>query len=177
VIAAAPLWTDKLTVAITAVGVIGGVVALWLSLQQLRLQTRELATQTEQEQQAINIRMAQQAFNLMRMLADLGTLLVEHPEIAPFIQTGKPLPEDEVLRARVLAYASGYMSLAEATGWQIRVDQMSKDAAEAWREYFSDLHATTPALEAIVGDNERVLSGETRWLFGGGPTAAIERLV
>ena len=34
------------------------------------------------------------------------------------------------------------MSLAEATGWQIRVDQMNKDAAEAWREYFTDLHET-----------------------------------
>jgi hypothetical protein len=47
-----------------------------LSLQQLRLQTRELAAQTD-------IRTAEQAFNLMRMLSDLGTLLVEHPEIAP----------------------------------------------------------------------------------------------
>ena len=48
-----------------------GVAALWLSLQQLRLQTHELASQTAQDKQALDIRMAQRALQLMKMLPDL----------------------------------------------------------------------------------------------------------
>lgn len=175
-VAAGPVWTDKLTVGITTIGVLGGVAALWLSLQQLRLQTHELASQTAQDKQALDIRMAQRALQLMQMLADLGRVVVEYPELAPYFHTGKELPTDEVLRNRVLAHASGYMSLAEATGWQIKVDQMSGEAAYAWQEYFSDFFATTPALQRVVADNLRMLSGEALWLFGREPTEAVLRL-
>lgn len=166
ILASAPLWTDKLMVAITAVGVFGGVVALWLSLRQLKLQTIELASQTRQENQAINIRLAQRAIDLMRMVADLGRVLVEHPELAPYFATKEEVPRGEPLRSQVLAHAAGYMSLAETTGWQIHVGQMSEDAARAWRTYFADLYNTTPALQSVVTDNASLLIEEALWLFG-----------
>jgi hypothetical protein len=168
VFAATPLWTDKLLVGITAIGVLGGVLALWLSLQQLKLQTQELKSQTAQEREAIDIRMAQRALELMRMLADLGRVVVEHPELAAYFGTGKEPPpaDNSELRSRVLAHASGYMSLAEATGWQRHVGQLSDEASDAWRKYFTDLHDTTPAIQQVLQENAALLADETLGLFG-----------
>jgi hypothetical protein len=167
-LAATPLWTDEAMVVITAFGVVGGLVALGFSYQQLKLQTQELQSQTVQEQRSIDIRMAQRALDLMKMLADLSAVVVEHPELAAYIGTGNEPPpaDDPKLRSRVLAHASGYMSLAEATGWQRRVGQLSDDAREAWREYFASMYETTPAIRQVVLDNVSLLADETLYLFG-----------
>jgi len=161
-------------VAITMIGVIGGVVALFLALEQLRLQTHELESQTAKDQEAIDIRLAQRALDLMRMLASQARVVVEHPELAPYFQTGKKLPSDKKLRSKVLAHADGYLSLAEATGWQIHVGQMSDEARDAWRAYFTRLYDSTPALKAVVEDNQGLLAQETLELFGLPPASSPE---
>ena len=128
-IASSPLWTDTVVAIATVVGVAGGLSALVFTLKQLKLQTRELEFQTNQERQAIEIRIAQRALDLMRLLVDIGRGAVEHPELRPYLHEGKELPRNEPLRSQVLAFASGFMSLiAEAVGWQIRAGQMGPDS-------------------------------------------------
>ena len=160
-------WADWAMVGITAVAVIGGLVTLFFAFRQLRLQTDELKRQADQQEEAIKIRTAQRALDLMRMLADLGRVPVQIPAIAPFFQRGAELPTgDDQLRDQVLAHASGYVSLAEAIGWQRNVDQLEDDALAEWQKYFTKLYETTPALREVVNDQKTMLLPETRSLFG-----------
>ena len=176
-ISSSPLWTDKVVAAATVIGVVGGLSALGLSLKQLTLQSRELASQTSQEQRALEIRLAQRALDLMRLLMDTERIAVEHPELGPYLHEGKELPSDEESRSKVLAYASGFMSVAETVGWQIRVNQMSRDGVIEWRRYFNHLYKSSPAVRSVVDRDGALLAEETRWLFGIGVlTATLERL-
>ena len=166
----APNWTDYAMLAITALGVVGVVGLLFL----LR---KALQEQTAQQERQVEIRLAQRATDPLRMLAALGRVEVEHPELAPFFRAGDPLPADTELRSRVRAHAAGYVSLADATGWQIHLDQMSPESALAWRAYFTGLYETTPALEQAVVESEPLLVEEALWLLGKvKTTAAVERL-
>jgi hypothetical protein len=177
VIASSPLWTDKAVAVATIIGVVGGLTALGLSLKQLTLQTRELALQTNQEQKGIEIRVAQRALDLMRLLIEIGLVAVEHPELGPYLHKGKKLPTDEKLLNQVLSYASGFMSVAETVGWQIRADQMSKDSVIEWKRYFNHLYDSAPAVRSVVERDSTMLAGETLWLFGlGRITESLLRL-
>ena len=176
-LAASPLWTDKVVAVATVVGVAGGLSALGLSLRQLKLQTRELALQTTQDQQGIDIRLAQRGLDLMQLVIGVEQIAVEKPHLGPYIHEGKDLPTEEEARNQVLAYATLFMGLAETVGWQTRVDQMTMDTAIEWKRYFKHLYDTAPAVRSIVARDGELLAAETRWLFGIGPiTDALRRL-
>jgi hypothetical protein len=157
-------------VGVTAFGVLAGLLTLWLALRQFRAQTGELRRQT-------NLANAQRALELMRSLTDLGHVFVERPDLAPYFWKTEIAPPGSTLETRVRAHAAGYMNLAEAAGWQIAVEQMTREAADAWRRYFDDLCRTAPALKSLVGDRREVLAEETIWLLQGGkPPATVENL-
>ena len=163
---------EGLVAVATVAGVFGGLIALGLSLRQLKLQTGELAAQT-------NIRTAQRAQDLMSILLDLGHVVVEHPELEPYFREGRDVSAtgDECLRSRVLAHAMGYMSFVEIVGWQIRANQLNEDAVTEWGRYFKDLYDHTPALRQVVARDAEMLAAETRWLLGTDePTTALRSL-
>ena len=166
----APNWTDYAMLAITALGVVGVVGLLFLV-------RRALQEQTAQQERQVEIRLAQRAMDPLRMLAALGRVEVEHPELAHLFRAGDEMPADTELRSRVRAHAAGYVSLADATGWQLHLDQMGPEAALAWRAYFTGLYETTPALQQAVVESEPLLGEEALWLLGRvKTTAAVERL-
>ena len=176
-ISTGPLWTDKLTALATVVGVVGGLIALGLSVRQLRLQTRQLELQTIQDEQGIEIRLAQRGLDLMHTVIEVERIAVDKPELGPYLHEGKEVPAEEPMRSGVLAYASLFMGLAETVGWQIRVNQMTADPVSEWRRYFKGLYDTTPAVRAVVERDGELLADETRWLFGIAPvTGALSRL-
>jgi hypothetical protein len=166
-IATGPFWTDWV-VAITAiVGTAGLFIGLGLSVRQLTLQTRQLELQTKQDQKALDIRTGQRAFDLMRLLIEVGRPAIEYPELGPYLHQGIALPLDnEDLRNRVLAYASGYMSLAEIVGWQVRTGQLQEDSKLDWQRYFTALHDRSDALQTVVKRDRGMLAAETRRLLG-----------
>jgi len=153
VAAASPTWADivqAVAAGFAAVGVVGG---LFYSGYQIR--------KGRQEQTA------QRALSLMQLLIEITRVMVERPYLAPYIYDGVPPPKEGADRYdEVLAYGRLFMSFAEAVGWQIHAHEMDTDAADAWREYFTDLHEHSPTVQDAVAKNESLLAEETLDLFG-----------
>jgi hypothetical protein len=167
-----PTWTDIGTFILTLVGVLGGLGLLGVAAYQLLLQTRELRVQTKLNE-------AGRALDLMRQLALVNSTAVTYPELVPYFEFGAEPPNngsDEALR--VIAHANGFISLGEATGWQIRTEQMGWSAAFAWRDYFTKLIERSPAVGDAVERNHDLLAAESNWLFGDATATSpvLERL-
>lgn len=156
VAAASPTWTDIAQTVAAGFAAVGVVTGLYFSGSQIRKARME---QT-----------AQRAFSLMQLLIEITRVMVERPHLAPYIYDRKDPPEKgEDRHDEVLAYGRLFMSFGEAVGWQIRAHQMDPDAAQAWRDYFTDLHKNSPTVQRAVERHGSLLAKETRDLFGVDP--------
>lgn len=145
-----------------AVGVVG---ALLFSAYQIFLGRKE-------QEKGVQLQTAQRALNLMQLLIQITSVMVERPHLAPYIYDGEAPPgKGEDRHDEVLAYGRLFMSFGEAVGWQVRAHQMDPDATAAWRDYFTDLRKKSPAVQCALEEQGSLLAEETRDLFGVEPSA------
>jgi hypothetical protein len=155
-----PTWTEIAQAVAAVFAAIGVVGALLFSAYQVFRGRQE-------QEKGVQLQTAQRALRLMELLIEITSVMVERPHLAPYIYDGETPPaKGEDRHEEVLAYGRLFMSFGEAVGWQIRAHQMDTDAAEAWRDYFTDLHENSPAVQYAVKEQEALLAEETRNLFG-----------
>jgi hypothetical protein len=156
--------TDQLAAWGTLAAALAAFVTLFFTYMQIR--------------KAVDIRLAERAESLMGRLIDIEHVAVEHPDLAPYIFEGAPLPiVAGTHRDAVLAYALMYVDFAEMVGWQITTGEMSEGGAYAWQDFFKQLYEQAEAVRRVFERGETLYCAETKWLLGTvGPPETIERL-
>ena len=152
-------WTDRVEAVAAVFAAVGVVVTLGWNAFELRRQSRESARQNR-------IRLAQRALDLLTLDIELNRVAVEHKELAPYVAGAATPGHGDADRSRAIAYGSLFTDLADAVGWQIRVEQMSADGALAWRAYFTALEERAPIVRDAWLQYRSLYANETRWLFG-----------
>ena len=164
-----PTWTEIAQAVAAVFAAIGVVGALLFSAYQVFKGRKE-------QEKGVQLQTAQRALRLMELLIQITTVMVERPYLAPYIYGGETPPDrGEDRHDEVLAYGRLFMSFGEAVGWQIRAHQMDSEAADAWRDYFTDLHENSPTVRCAVKEQESLLAKETRDLFGVEPSSGRRR--
>ena len=164
-----PTWTEIAQAVAAVFAAIGVVGALLFSAYQVFKGRKE-------QEKGVQLQTAQRALRLMELLIQITTVMVERPYLAPYIYDGETPPDKgEDRHDEVLAYGRLFMSFGEAVGWQIRAHQMDSEAADAWRDYFTDLHENSPTVRCAVKEQESLLAQETRDLFGVEPSSGRRR--
>ena len=77
-------------------------------------------------------------------MQDLDKLFIEMPDLRPYIYRGKPLPDDERERDKVLATAELLVDLADHFIAQSPL--LPQHHQRGWVEYFGDMYRTSPAI-------------------------------
>jgi hypothetical protein len=126
---------------VTLMVVAGTLVVYVIQARELVTQTRMLANQMATTN---HLNRASVTLEITQMMNRLSELMLEHPELRPFLYENARLPVEEPLRARVLSTAEMFIDFMATTIDHAKLFSYNYDG---WLVYFCDLMDSSPALQ------------------------------
>jgi hypothetical protein len=125
-------WVDISTVVVSGVGSAALVAALLYSVQQVKTLRAQLTLESDQAERALVAQRASNDLKLMEHAMAVDRLFIDIPELRPYIYDGQDLPDEEPLRAQILATAELIVDLTDSVANMIRFGQLDPKDQEAW---------------------------------------------
>jgi hypothetical protein len=124
-------------------------IALIISLYLVRLQAREMASQTKSLVASLESNTYQ---NIPAQMFTLDEIFINHPELRPYFYSGKEIGEDDSNYQRVLATAEFVLDLF-GTSFDLMPRYPQNWPRSAWEEYVKDFFANSPILCKFLSSN------------------------
>lgn len=134
---------------LTAIGTVGGLVGLTVSVLLLALQTREVARQTRISNTLARASILDQ---YMVGLREVMGYLVDQPELRPYFYEGRALPARGRKRRQIITIAELLADVLEAAmvAVDVTVESASTDPNAPWTPYGKSMLRDSPAFTQVV---------------------------
>ena len=125
-------WVDITSVVASGVGSAALAAALIYSVQQVKTLREQLTLESDQAERALVAQQASNDLKLMEHAMAVDRLFIEFPELRQYIYDDNGLPDEEPLRARILATAELIVDLTDSVANMIRFGELDSEDQEAW---------------------------------------------